>query len=114
VPLDAGVLSSNGTVGGTGPVRRSAGPSELLVLLQQRPGWMADAACREPDPGVSWYPARGESAEPAKAVCAGCLVRAECLAFAEEHEDYHRNGIWGGLSANERRAARTPGAAPAA
>lgn len=31
---------------------------------------------------VEFHPERGVSSEPAKAVCAGCLVRAECLAYA--------------------------------
>ena len=40
----------------------------------------------------------------AKAVCAACLVRAECLDYALEH--HMRNGIWGGLTEDERRQLR--------
>ena len=36
----------------------------------------------------------------AKAVCASCPVRAECLDYALEH--YVRCGIWGGLNETER------------
>ena len=42
--------------------------------------------------------------EAAKAVCARCDVRAECLSFATATVQDH--GVWGGTSEEERRAAR--------
>jgi WhiB family redox-sensing transcriptional regulator len=40
----------------------------------------------------------------AKAVCAGCDVRADCLEFAiSTNQEY---GIWGGTSEEERRVLR--------
>lgn len=36
----------------------------------------------------------------AKHVCAGCPVRARCLAHALAHREHH--GIWGGLTPPER------------
>jgi WhiB family redox-sensing transcriptional regulator len=39
----------------------------------------------------------------AKAVCAGCPVRPECLAFALQR-DLH--GIWGATTEDERRLMR--------
>lgn len=36
----------------------------------------------------------------AKTVCANCVVRAECLAYAESRGQ--RYGIWGGLTPQER------------
>lgn len=36
--------------------------------------------------------------EKAKAVCAGCPVRAECLEYGRHEPD----GIWGGLTPQER------------
>ena len=36
----------------------------------------------------------------AKAVCAACPVRGECLDYALEH--HVRLGIWGGLNQHER------------
>jgi WhiB family transcriptional regulator, redox-sensing transcriptional regulator len=36
----------------------------------------------------------------AKAVCAGCEVRRECLAFALRTHQVH--GVWGGLTEQER------------
>jgi WhiB family redox-sensing transcriptional regulator len=40
----------------------------------------------------------------AKAVCAACPVRRECLAFALRTEQVH--GIWGGTTPDERAIAR--------
>jgi WhiB family redox-sensing transcriptional regulator len=51
---------------------------------------------------MSFFPARGESSTPAKTVCTACLVRDECLAYALEHEELQ--GVWGALSARERKA----------
>ncbi len=40
----------------------------------------------------------------AKAVCEGCHVRAECLAYSIETGQ--TEGIWGGLTSRERRQLR--------
>jgi len=71
-------------------------------LLSERPAFHADALCKE-HPEVNFYPERGESADPAKAVCARCTVQAECLAWVLEHEPAPPLGIWAGLSARQRR-----------
>lgn len=65
--------------------------------------WVADAACRHIDTHLM-YPHRGESAAQAKAVCARCPVRAECLEWALAVPE--KFGIWGGLSERERRTLR--------
>ncbi|KOV41956.1 WhiB family transcriptional regulator [Streptomyces sp. H036] len=44
----------------------------------------------------------GAAQNKAKAVCAGCPVRTECLAHALDHRIEH--GIWGGMTERERRA----------
>jgi WhiB family redox-sensing transcriptional regulator len=49
-------------------------------------------------------PERASREARAKAVCASCPVRAECLDFALAH--HVRNGIWGGLNERERFRAR--------
>lgn len=78
---------------------------EMLALIR-RPSWQADAACIE-HPEVNFYPERGESTEPARAVCSGCLVRAECLDFSLQEGNGGRFGVWGGTSARERRRIST-------
>lgn len=65
--------------------------------------WRVDAACADL-PVEMFYPSRGEDHRPAKAVCARCPVRAECLRFALVNRENH--GVWGGLSERERRRIR--------
>lgn len=91
----------------TGPMRGPEGTTaaDLLdELAAGPPAWMRDALCREPFPGVNWFPERGEDAGPAKAVCRRCLVMEECRAYAGL--DPELQGIWGGLSERQRRRLR--------
>ena len=76
-------------------------PDLATVLFANRPAWMADALCRE-HPEINFYPDVGEATAPAKRICAQCLVRDECRAYADETGDRH--GVWGGASVRERRA----------
>lgn len=68
--------------------------------------WRAGAACRELDPELFFPvgttgPAQRQ-VERAKAVCRGCSVAAQCLMWAlDTGQD---SGVWGGLSAEERRS----------
>jgi WhiB family transcriptional regulator, redox-sensing transcriptional regulator len=69
--------------------------------------WRMLAACQSIDPEL-FFPvsASGKSLEQvtaAKAVCAACPVRRECLAFAFRTGQVH--GIWGGRTAEERHQA---------
>jgi hypothetical protein len=56
----------------------------------------------------AWFPERSAAdraaAEQAKAICRRCLCRAECLAWALA-EGNDLQGIWGGLTRGQRRAA---------
>jgi len=63
--------------------------------------WRELAACRGADLGV-FFPGRGESAGPARQVCAACPVRQPCLDYAITNRITH--GVWGGLTERERRA----------
>ena len=67
------------------------------------PDWTAAAACLDADPAL-FFPGRGGRATRAKRICAGCMVRVECLAAAFAGNEEH--GIWGGLAADERRQLR--------
>lgn len=65
--------------------------------------WTEAAACRG-EPTDLFFPPRGEmeNVHAAKAICATCTVRAECLAYAQAFGE--RAGIWGGLTRLERHA----------
>lgn len=65
--------------------------------------WQDEANCLGVDPDL-FYPERGQSTAPAKAVCRGCMVREECLAYALSNGE--KFGIWGALSERERRRIR--------
>lgn len=62
--------------------------------------WQADALCRQVDPDL-WFPELGERDAAAKRICADCPVTGECLDWALATDE--RFGVWGGLSAAERR-----------
>ena len=66
--------------------------------------WRELAACRGTDLEV-FFPGRGESAEPARQVCAACPVRQPCLDYAITNRIAY--GVWGGLTERERRALRS-------
>ncbi len=66
--------------------------------------WRELAACRGAHLEV-FFPERGESAVPARQVCAACPVRQQCLDYAITNRIVH--GIWGGLTERERRALRS-------
>lgn len=70
--------------------------------------WRESGACVTADPDL-FFPiaAEGEAlrhAEEARRICAGCLVRRQCLQFAMDMGEMH--GIWGGTTPEERRSAR--------
>lgn len=78
--------------------------------------WRDRAACLDTDPEL-WFPADEERANrriprvaKAKAVCATCPVRPDCLRWALDNDI--REGLWGGLDEDERphtrRATRKP------
>lgn len=66
--------------------------------------WQEDALCAQTDANL-WFPERGENTAPlAKAICAECPVRIQCLNYALDNEE--RFGIWGGLAPRELIALR--------
>jgi hypothetical protein len=62
-------------------------------------GWRTAAACAGLGPQLFYDPTPRALAR-AKAVCAGCVVRCACGASAVARGEL---GVWGGLSADERR-----------
>jgi WhiB family transcriptional regulator, redox-sensing transcriptional regulator len=70
--------------------------------------WRMFAACLDEDPEL-FFPIGSTGrdydaqVEEAKTVCRGCPVRTECLDWADH---IRAEGIWGGLTDNERAAVR--------
>jgi WhiB family redox-sensing transcriptional regulator len=84
--------------------RRSA------VLPRPSLGWQDAAACHDENlilffgPDGERQPEREIRERKAKAVCAECPVRAECLNYALSRPEKY--GVWGGLNEEERAAER--------
>jgi WhiB family transcriptional regulator, redox-sensing transcriptional regulator len=70
------------------------------VSAAKTSGWHDLVNCLGIDPEL-FFPESGARALAAKSVCAGCVVRIECREHALESDE--RFGIWGGLSAGQRR-----------
>ena len=66
-------------------------------------GWRDQAACEGLDTNM-FFPTKGLSSKPARAVCAECPVEAECLDFALVCMMKH--GVWGGTTDRMRRKVR--------
>ena len=82
------------------PAQRTA-----LESAEEQHDWWRSAACREADPEL-FFPvaANGPGAREiamAKAVCAACRVRRQCLQYALATHQLH--GVWGGTSEDERQ-----------
>jgi len=75
------------------------------------PGWRDRAACAGTDPDLFFpEPDEGEDAAAAKVICAGCPVRAECLAWALAAPAQF--GVFGGLDERERHGIQLDGPRP--
>jgi WhiB family transcriptional regulator, redox-sensing transcriptional regulator len=68
-------------------------------------GWLRRGACRTSDAELFFplSPTPGQEAR-AKAVCARCDVLPECREYAMRAGE--NEGIWGGMTPDERRRAR--------
>jgi WhiB family transcriptional regulator, redox-sensing transcriptional regulator len=83
-------------------------PQPANGMLLRRRDWLAHGACRDEDPDL-FFPitSKGPAARQilaAKAVCARCPVRSDCLDSALE--DSYSYGVWGGTTEEERKAMR--------
>ncbi len=70
--------------------------------------WRDLAACRDSEPNLFFPVGTTGTAldhiEEAKAICAQCSVREECLMYALETNQ--EAGVWGGYAEDERRRLR--------
>ena len=80
----------------------------MTVIADTLAEWWSLAACQSADPELFFPisgtgPALGQVAR-AKAVCAACSVRSDCLRYALSAGPLQ--GVWGGLTEEERRRLR--------
>lgn len=72
----------------------------VLLGYTEATDWQESALCAQSDPD-EWFQEKGGSTKTAKSVCHDCPVKADCLEYALANDE--RFGVWGGLSAIERR-----------
>jgi WhiB family redox-sensing transcriptional regulator len=84
----------------------SGEPHPLLAdLLGDALAWVTTGAlCSQADP-EAWHPEKGGRVNEVKALCDQCPIEAECLQYALDTEQAF--GVWGGLSATERKRLRS-------
>lgn len=80
-----------------------------MATSLHRPSWFDVANCRSTDAYLVdvFYPSKtdalnGGAVKIAKAFCAPCPARSECLEYALAHNENW--GIWGGTTLDERLA----------
>jgi WhiB family redox-sensing transcriptional regulator len=84
---------------------------ETHVIVLLGPGPDQRPACLEHDPELFFSTGTVQQAR-AKAICAGCprlrTCRDEAMATTSGGKPWGEFGVWGGLTAQERRDARKP------
>lgn len=61
---------------------------------------LSEGLCGQTDPEL-FFPEKGSSHNLAIKICEACSVKIECRDWAIENEEKY--GIWGGMTANERK-----------
>ena len=69
--------------------------------------WKLLANCKDMDDPNVFFPEDGDNAghAAAKAVCRGCVVRQNCLDYANTWP-YENDGVWGAMGQDERKRTR--------
>lgn len=89
---------------------RTPPPDAQTVALAHTPppgDWYIHGRCRGMNTDL-FFVVRGESTQPAKTICGQCPVLYQCRAYALAQPD-SLVGVWGSMSARERRAIRKQG-----
>jgi WhiB family transcriptional regulator, redox-sensing transcriptional regulator len=69
--------------------------------------WVDRALCRHvTDPDRIFFPAKGQTAREAKAICAACPVQAQCFAWSLTLPDFGDVGVLAGTVPQERARIR--------
>lgn len=77
-------------------------PTHGTLTPRPRPDWMDEGACKKRTD--MFFPGEGalDKILAAKAICHGCPVESQCLAYALEWRE--EDGVWGGTSGEQRKA----------
>jgi len=69
------------------------------------PAWASQGICATHEDPDLWFPEDGQwkKAAEARALCRTCPVQDQCALFARDTNQ--RYGVWGGISAGQRRQA---------
>jgi len=78
-------------------------PATPAATALDLPPYRLDGICDQTDPDA-FFPEVGEPSGPARAVCARCPVRVECLTWALLNDERH--GVWGATSPPQRTRLR--------
>lgn len=84
-------------------VRRDPRFRRAMAERIAAPGWRSAGLCLPMDPDL-FFPNPTDDARSAIAVCDRCPVQGPCLAAALDAGDC--DGVWGGTTAEQRRAMR--------
>lgn len=72
------------------------------ILRDSGQAWRKRSACADPDIDPDIFHSKGLETQKAKEVCSRCEVSQKCLNWALETQE--RFGIYGGMTARERKA----------
>lgn len=72
-------------------------------ITKKSPLWWADRAACAGKSELFFSDHLASTVKKAKAICAECVVQPECLEHAMNNIEA---GVWGGMTANERRVAK--------
>jgi WhiB family redox-sensing transcriptional regulator len=97
-----GILYRSSVLGGRRTPHLQAVPGSADRLSIGK-GPLSRAACREVDPEL-FFASEPYAVGLAKQICGGCLVRMLCLTRALDNREQF--GVFGGLTADERRNLR--------
>lgn len=84
------------------PKPKALTPAAISRPIAYNREFMAVAKCQGIDPEVFYPDLKDVSGiKAAKLICSQCFVQTECLTFALDIRE--ENGVWGGMTAEERR-----------
>jgi WhiB family redox-sensing transcriptional regulator len=86
------------------PERPDVTPGDAAKIVRPL-DWMDQAACRGQG-DLFFSDAERSSYAKARAICAGCKVRADCLDYALSYPAFTLVGIWAGTTREDRATMR--------